>query len=517
MTDPDATATVGLELPVPRTALRRLAAHPLLRGQERPAKSRVYSIYFDTPAHDLLRQGIALRVRRDGPRWLQAVESDAAAQGGLHPRAQPEVEVAAAAPDHSKIADAGLAEAVSSASLHGKLRPVLVTDFTRSFRVLAPDPITRIEACIDRGEIRSGKRVESLAELELELKSGSTQQLYTLALELAKDLPLSLGSRSKLERGYALARGKANRPFKAQPAAVRDAMTVNDAFRAVLEANLAHLLANERGMLAGEDPEFLHQMRVAVRRLRSALGVFTPPVPEPAVARFAAELKWLARKLGPARDWDVFTSVTLPPIALEFGARSELRAFSARCEQLRRAANAQARRAVRSARYRCLVLLLAAWIAGQGWCDRIEPPAHVALGNPAREFARAVLDRRYRRVRTKGRKFGKLSPAGLHRLRIAVKKYRYAADFFAALYEAKAVRVAGKRLSRLQDILGEINDAATVEDLTAHAFDGAAGRRALEARGILLGWSRGRAEVLKRELKGAWKAFRASRRFWRPA
>ena len=336
MTDPDATANVGLELLVPRTALRRLAAHPLLRGQERPAKRRVYSIYFDNPAHDLRRQGIALRVRREGPRWLQAVEGDGTAQDGLLRRAEPEVEVGVAAPDHSKIADTGLAEAVSSASLHGKLKPVLIADFTRSFRVLTPDPVTRIEACIDRGEIRSGKRVEPLAELELELKSGSPQQLYSLALDLAKDLPLSLGNRSKLERGYALARGRANRPAKARPAAVGDAMTVNDAFRAVLEANLEHLLANERGMLAGADPEFLHQMRVAVRRLRSALGVFAPPVPEPAVARFAVELKWLARKLGPARDWDVFTSVTLPPIALEFGSRSELRAFSERCQQLRR-------------------------------------------------------------------------------------------------------------------------------------------------------------------------------------
>ncbi len=517
MNYPDAAAEIELKLLVPPRAVRRLAAHRLLRGQERPAKHRLYSIYFDTPAHDLRRQGIALRLRREGRRWVQTVKGGGTAQGGLHQRAEVEMEVGGPALDLSQIANAGLAEAFSSASLHGKLKPVLITDFTRSVRVLTPDPGTRIEACIDRGVIRSGKRFEPLAEVELELKSGSPQQLYSLALNLAKDLPLSLENRSKAERGYALARGKANRPVKARPAALSNAMTVNDAFRAVLETNLAHLLANERGMLAGADLEFLHQMRVAVRRLRSALGVFTPPVPELAVARFAGELKWLAGKLGPARDWDVFTSETLPPIASEFGAHGELKAFGVRCEQLRRAANARARRAVRSARYRRLVLSLAAWIAGQGWRDRIEPRGHDALGVPAREFAIAVLDRRYRQARNKGRKFGKLSPAGLHRLRIAIKKFRYAADFFAALYEAKAVRAALKRLSRLQDILGAMNDAATVENLMVHGFDGTAGPRVLETRGILLGWNRGRAETLKRELKGAWKAFRASRRFWRQA
>jgi CHAD domain-containing protein len=126
-----------------------------------------------------------------------------------------------------------------------------------------------------------------------------------------------------------------------------------------------------------------------------------------------------------------------------------------------------------------------------------------------------VLERRYDQVRKKGRKLGGLPPRELHRLRIAIKKFRYAADFFAGLYEAGTARQALRRLARVQEVLGAMNDAATAASLVAEGFDGARGRRVLEAKGILLGWSRGRAATLRRELDGAWKEFRATERFWR--
>jgi CHAD domain-containing protein len=321
-------------------------------------------------------------------------------------------------------------------------------------------------------------------------------------------------NRSNAERGYALARGKAEAPVKARPAVLDREMSVNDAFKAVMWATLAHLQANEPGMLAGRDPEYLHQMRVALRRIRSAFGVFAALFPGPAISPVRNELKWLAGNLGPARDWDVFVTETLPPIEAEFGARGGLKDFIARCEVLRRAANARARRAARSARYRHLILRLSAWLSAESWLAQADPAERAALEDPIAEFASAVIERRYDRVRNKGRKLGALSPAALHRLRIAIKKFRYATDFFAGLYEEKSARNALNRLARLQDILGTMNDAATAANLMAHGFDGAAGRRALEAKGILLGWSSGRAATLKRGLMSAWKEFRAAKRFW---
>ena len=509
-----AAPEIELKLVVPAAAVRRLASHRLLRGRSRPARRRLHSIYFDTPALDLWRQGIALRVRREGRRWLQTVKGGGSAQGGLHQRAEVESEVAGPQPDVSRIRDRDFAAAFASPRLRAELAPVFSTEFTRSSRLLELDAETRVEASVDQGLIRSGKRAEPLSELELELKGGAPHHLYDLALKLAEDVPLSIEDRSKAERGYALARDERAAPVKSQPAALDRGMSVNDAFKAVTWASLAHLHANERGMLEGRDPEFLHQMRVALRRLRSAVSVFTPPLPEPVIAPVRNDLRWLATSLGPARDWDVFVTETLPPIEAEFGAHGGLADFSARCNRLRRTAGARARRAVRSVRYRRLALSTAAWLASEGWFAQLDPVAAGALQAPVGEFAAAVLERRYNQVRKKGRKLGELSAVELHRLRIAIKKFRYAADFFAGLYEPGAAQQALKRLSRLQDVLGAMNDAATVANLMAGAFDGARGRRVLEAKGILLGWSRGRAATLRRELRSAWKEFRSAGKFW---
>lgn len=503
-----------LKLRVPPEALRRVAAHRLLKGRGRASRQRLYSVYFDTPGLDLWRRGIALRLRRERRRWVQTVKGGGTAEGGLHRRLEAEAPVAGSAPDLSRIGDSGLAKAVAGAHRRAHLKPVFVTDLSRSRRLLELDSGTRVEASVDHGVIRSGERSEPVSELELELKSGEPLHLYELALQLAGDLPLSIENCSKAERGIALYRDKAAKPVKSRPAVLTRQLTVGEAFHAVMHASLAHLAANDSGVLEGRDLEYLHQMRVAVRRLRSAFTAFAPFLPAAAIAPRVAGLKWLAARLAPARDWDVFLTETLPPIEKEFGTHGELKAFIERCRELRRRANVRARRSLRTARYRRLMLSLAAWLASRGWLGELDAAQRAALDTPVGDFAARLLGQRYDQVRKRGRRIGRLSSAELHRLRIAIKKFRYATDFFAGLYEGSPVREGLKRLARLQDILGAMNDAATVANLMGHGFGGASGRRVFEAKGILLGWSRGRAATLRRELKGAWKAFRAAERFW---
>ena len=488
--------------------------HRLLRGRSRSGKRRLYSVYFDTPALDLWRKGVALRVRREGRRWLQTVKGEGTVQAGLAQRPELESEVAGPQPDFTRIRNGDLAEVLASPQVRAQLRPVFVTDFSRSRRLLELGPDVTVEAAIDSGEIKGGGRLERLNEIELELKKGSASDLFDLALELLKDVPLAVENRSKAERGFALARGERAAPVKARPAALSTEMSVEEAFRAVIWASLAHLQANERGMLEGADPEYLHQMRVALRRLRSAFSVFASLFPGEEIAPMAAEFKWLGASLGPARDWDVFMTETLPPVHEEFGEHAALTAFAAQCAGLRRVATRRARSTVASQRYQHLVLTLAGWLTAGQWSGQIDEEGRARLAAPVREFASAVLEERYGRVRKRARKLVSLSPAELHRLRIAIKKFRYASDFFAGLYEGKRARETLKRLARLQDILGAINDAATVGNLVSDALRGPRSRHAGEARGILLGWSRGRASTLRRELKTAWKTFRAAERFW---
>jgi triphosphatase len=371
-----------------------------------------------------------------------------------------------------------------------------------------------VEASIDRGEIKSGDRTEPVNELELELRSGLAWHLFEFALSLLDVAPVALENRSKAERGYVLYRGERPAPVKARTVVLSADMTVNDAFEAIAWATLNHMQSNERGMQAGGEPEYLHQMRVALRRLRSAFGVFSHVLPEPAVAPIVAELKWLASRLGPARDWDVFVTETLPPIRATFAKHAALAQFARECALPQRAANRKARRAVGSGRYQRLVLSLAGQLAAERWSGQMDLSALVASQAPVTEFAAAVLDRRYARVRKRGRKLNALAAPELHRLRIAIKKFRYAVEFLATLFEPKQARDLRARLAKLQDILGAMNDAAMVVRLTEGAFGAKPDRAVSEARGILLGWSHGRAVTLNRELRVAWKAFRASEKFW---
>jgi inorganic triphosphatase YgiF len=496
------------------SALRRLRAHRLLRGRGRAVARRLYSVYFDTLDFDLHRQGVALRLRREAGRWLQTAKGGGCARAGLHQRLEFEAEVAGPMPDCSCIPDDAFGGLFAARELRVRLKPVFVTEFRRSSRLLEPAPGVRIEASLDRGQIRAGGRSTELCEIELELKDGPAHHLYDLALRLLDAAPLALEDRSKAERGYALCRDEPLRPQKARPVPIAPEATVEDAFVAVVSSALAHLHANARGMLESRDPEYLHQMRVALRRLRSAFGQFSPLLPAEATAAIVAELKWLAAALGPARDWDVFVTETLPSIRTAFAGDAALAGFARVCARKRYAAARRARRAVGSARYQRLVLSLSAWLAAGAWQARMDEAALARLRASARDFAAAVLDRRSRRVAKRGRGLDALTADELHALRIAVKKLRYAADFFSALFDAEAGRALLARLARLQDILGAMNDAATVERLLRDAFGAEPPPAVAEARGIMLGWSRGRALTLRRELRPAWKAYRAAGKFW---
>lgn len=505
---------IELTLRVAPDAVRRLAANRLLRGNRAPVRRRLHGIYYDTPALDLLRKGIALRVRKEGGAWVQTVKGSGSVHAGLHERPESEARVAGPRPDLSRVKGKAFAGALRPSRIRDALRPVFVTEFERSRRLLQLETGTIVEASIDRGVIRSGLRAEPLAELELELKKGDRAQLYQLALRLQEEVPLVLESRSKAARGYALRGASRETPVKARAAVLDSRMRVADAFKAVTRASLAQLHANERGMLKGADPEFLHQMRVALRRLRSALGVFSPPIPGTEVEPLARELKWAASRLGPARDWDVFVTETLPAIEAEPGAHGKLQAFSERCGALRRRANASARRTVRSPRYQRLLLRLGAWIEAEGWYGSGPAPERDALREPVTEFAARILEKRCQQARKRGRRLAERSPGELHRLRIAIKKLRYAGDFFSSLYAGRASRNALRHLGRLQDILGAMNDAAALGGVMAQCIGRGRGRHALEARGTLAAWSRRRSATLKGELKAAWKAFRAGPRFW---
>jgi CHAD domain-containing protein len=243
------------------------------------------------------------------------------------------------------------------------------------------------------------------------------------------------------------------RPAKAAPSTVTAGMTVAEGFRSIAAACIAHLKANEAALTQKRDPEALHQSRVAIRRLRACLSIFDPVLRRRPVVTARRRLKQAFETFGHCRDLDVFlanrteTDVT-PPADLTAA---------------RNAAYDGATELVRADDYQWMIADMAAAIDEDRWLKRGRKGSALQAA-PLIGFARGRLDECLALVARRGRKFDRLDPAARHRLRIAVKKLRYAVDFFAVLFGGKTRRKPCKQFlaatEELQERLGALNDLA---------------------------------------------------------
>jgi CHAD domain-containing protein len=321
---------------------------------------------------------------------------------------------------------------------------------------------SRIEVALDRGRIEAtvGRRraVEPIAELELELKAGRAEDLLALALRLAGRGPQGLALvpmvRSKAERGHRLAAGVAPRPTKASARGFVEHLAPDMSSGAALRTLMAHglsvLLANTEALHGGRDPEFVHQARVALRRMRSALRLLDrkhQDFPE----SLAKELRWVGQTLGAARDWDVLVESTLPAMvaATPTALRTRMRTLHKSAIRRRDQEHRKAVAALSSARFARLALRLQAWTL---------TPA--PKGGRLARRAPKLLTRAHARLFDAARSFAQLSPQRRHRVRILAKRLRYALDVMSVALPAEPTARYVKALAELQDVLGELNDAA---------------------------------------------------------
>jgi CHAD domain-containing protein len=202
--------------------------------------------------------------------------------------------------------------------------------------------------------------------VHLTLLAGQHADLLAFARQLRANVPFVIEPRGRVERGYALREGNVVTPVKAGHLSLAREMSVADACCTIARACLAQFEANQRGMLASADTEFLHQMRVALRRLRSAVGLFQYAIPQHAWSTGVADMRWLGRALGPARDWDVLMTERLPEMKRQFRHEAGMEELLHECTQSRLRALERARRAVRSARCQCFLLAFMERIEGRG-------------------------------------------------------------------------------------------------------------------------------------------------------
>ena len=507
MTRDDRTLEVELKLTAPPAALHDAFA-AVGGGAAKGATKRLTAVYFDTADRRLVRHGAALRVRRDGTGFTQTLK---AARGPLE-RLEHEAPVAGTAPDLAKLPREALATQVG-ALFDDELQPVFATDVERRVRRVERAAGT-VELALDAGEIRAGERRAPISELEIELEGGETPALFAVAAELVDAGATRLVMGSKAQRGYELAAGAAPGWAKADKTALGRRLAVGDALGLVLDGVLRHLWANHDAAFDGRDPEGVHQLRVAVRRLRSALALFGKVVEPARLARFKAEARWAMAALGPARDRDVFATEMLPPVAAARPNDPALAALRVRAEEARATAYAELRDAMASARWTRFVLDLARWITLRGWYEEADAGRQLALAEPLPAFAARMLDQRAKAVKKRGKHFETLDAAHRHEVRKSLKKLRYTADFFRDLYPEKPTKRYLKRLSTLQDAFGHLNDVATADDLSATLVDADAPRLA-EGRGLVLGWYGHAASFADAELVRDWRDFLDAEPFWR--
>lgn len=493
---------IEIKLALPEAARRAFLRHPLLaRAQRLPARKLV-NVYYDTPDLALRGQGIALRTRRQGRGWLQTVKCAGAVLGGLTLRPEWEQPFARRF-DFSAVDDAGVRDALERHRLAGELAPAFETVFERRGWRLAPSRGSAALILLDRGWIAADGRREALCEVEIELERGDPAQLFDIARALAAELPLRPEIRSKAERGYRLRANAPPCPVKAAPSPLLPVHAPREAFARVAAACLAQFQANALG--AGEaDAEFIHQMRVALRRLRSALRLFRPLLPEGFEAAVVPPLHELASLLGQARDWDVLAEEILAPACRAFPGDARLAALAAAVDSRRQAARAAVPPAL-AARPLALALLdLAA-----GLQRAAAAPGEASLA----DFAARRLARLRRKALALAQAARDMEPARLHALRIGVKRLRYAAEFFAPLYRQRGVRDTLAALTALQDSLGALNDLSRAGPLLAQCLDSDPALR--EAVALTGGWHGPRHAVLQRLTLQGLRRLRKLKPFWK--
>ncbi len=447
---------IELKLQLSPKAARQLARHPLLAnipGQ----KQQLLNTYFDTPKLELHQRRIAVRFRKKGWQWLCTVKSAEPASGGLAMRSEWETQATPGTFDFSHVDNAEFRNFLETRI--DQLEPVFTTDFKRQIWHV-PFGESLIELAIDRGYIESRGQRLPICEIELELLSGKVDDIFWLTRQLQGDHHLHPAIASKAERGYNLFLDAPLRPFKAHPAAINAKQTPVDAFRSIALNCLEHFQRNEQGLLTSDDPEFVHQARVALRRLRSAIKLFAPVLPPEFVAAYGQTWQTLATALGEARNWDVFLTETLPPFLAAFPNDKD-------GKRLRKIAQRKAQSARKSVaallavdEYPRLLLEFTAAVYTVG----------ETLPIPLTDFAHQQLTRHARHAR-KARKLAKrhaeLSPAERHKMRIAFKKLRYTLEFFAPLLPPGKLPTYLAALTQLQDELGQINDHITAVGLLA--------------------------------------------------
>lgn len=465
----------------------RLAKH-LLLSEVAPVCEEVIESCYDTQDFRLQRAHVRLLCRKKGAVWLASLGRVVGGRDDEVVFAEWAAAVEPAHLDFSLVGDGRTREWLES--LRDDLRPVLSRSATRNVWLLERHAGVRVELALDRGWMVHADRRQATCEIALRLLSGSVQDLFAAARELQSEFSLHPEATNSFERGYRLLAEASPQVVRALPVEIHAGMTSSAAFGVIALACLKHLQGNEQGVREADDCEFVHQARVAVRRLRSAMRIWRRRLPIDFVSSFDPRWQALAGQLGEARHWDAFLNATVPMIAAAFPEGSESSRL-ANYAQRRCAINREAVRSTfQSDDYSSLLLEFTAAVLALP--DR----------NPERldAFASACLDRRAKKAGHFLTEVLAGDAAATRRLRVSYKRLCDALLFFAPLFRGQTLLDYQFAARRLQEVIGRLNELAVAVDLTEEALPG-------EHGGAIRSWLEGQASELLPVLSGCLKKF----------
>jgi inorganic triphosphatase YgiF len=440
--------------------VQQLAQLPMLL-RHKARELQLHNVYYDTPDQRLRQQRVVLRLRRVGPesapQWLQTMKTSGVGNSALSQRGEWELPVAGAALSWQALRDTPWQGIDPDGSIFAALVPCFVTHFERTFWCLRRRDGSVVELALDRGLIIAGERQAPIFELELELLAGQPGALFDVAQQIARSLALLPLHQSKAQRGFALAQNAVDAPPLVQP--LTPHLSRSEAAGQVLRAMFAQFSTHLLALCVADDPEGVHQARVAWRRFRSALRLFRPVLAAQTLPSTQALVTTL-QALGAQRDLDVARTEMLPAWADAYvaGDPQRARAWQAMDLALRQAATRQLqalREAVAQPEVGAALLAFTEWLEGLG-AITIPVEAPVEKSASLRHWARRRVRRLHRQLRDALQLA--IDSEGQHRARIRAKHMRYGIDALRALLPARRTQAWYRQAQAWQALLGSRRD-----------------------------------------------------------
>ncbi len=358
------------------------------------------NIYFDTPDQLLRQHDIGLRIRRFDDVYVQTLKTAGRVVAGLHQRPEYNVEIDGDAPTLALHPADAWPEGFDVDLAQQQIKPLFSTDFTRQQWLVAMPDGSQIELAYDHGDVHTNGKSSPICEVELELKSGQTDALFTLARELCADGGMRLGNLSKAARGYRLAadyQGDTPKPLTLVATTEQD--TVESTFIKTLEHALEHWLYHEQIYTESQDQQALVQISQSLSLLRQTFATFGGIIPRRASALLRQELQWLEGELAWLEDANSIQALTDDKsyVLRKLNVRKSLQQqLDTRYEQLPDSEDML--RLMNSARYCGLLLDLSRWVLSRGWQPFLDDKSRAKLAGAIKPFADNILSRSWREL-----------------------------------------------------------------------------------------------------------------------